>query len=171
MATGTGNKQNGDGGAGKLSKAKRFVTDWIVGRIVKYSNSKLDIGYLQRQYRATKGRIGKIVLEDMGKAWNFQVKDGRLRLLEAPDDVDGGFITTSDVVIALARGTAKVMNPATGELTKEEYTPVDALTRGDLRIWGDAATQDALLFAQAIYKDVYPEIRQELNTDNMEDIG
>lgn len=141
---------------------KQKAVGWIIKRVLTLTNRRVDIRQLQDRHGAHEAKIVRMTLKDLGQDWHFRVKDGSLDLLTGPQKANGGFEATSDSLIALATGRRQMMNPGTGERFWHEYTPIDAITHGDLRVWGDAATNDALLFAKAIYTDVYPKLKEEL---------
>lgn len=147
---------------GALTDIKDKVITFLIRRAGNLANTKVDIGDLQQRYNADQEKVGEVQLTDLGKSFYFQVKDGEFRYLSNPPEVDGGVQTTSDVLISLAKGTTQRMDPATGEVTTEEYTPIDALIQGHISLWGEAATNDALLAARILYDEVRPDLHQEL---------
>jgi hypothetical protein len=72
----------------------------------------------------------------------------RISTVPRPEEVAGGVHTTADVLISLWRGKQKVANPVTGRMEWEAYAPMDAVSLGDADVWGDASSNDLLLFKQ-----------------------
>lgn len=145
-----------------LGDLKERAVNFVLTRVQSYANRNVDIEDLQERHNAVRERVGRIELRDLDRIYHFRVKDGELEFLNNPQKVDGGVRTDSDTLICLARGERNVMDPATGEERTEEYTPIDAMTRGDLQPYGDAVTNDVLLFAKALYEDVYPDVKNEI---------
>lgn len=145
---------------------KTKAITWIINRIVDVSNRRVNIRDLQKKYKAEEGRILEMHVRDLRKKYYLRVMNGRIEYMDKinPDDLAGGFETSSDSLINLARGVRQRMNPATDEIYEESYTPFDAITHGDIRFWGDAASNDALLFAKAVSEDVYPQLQKELKS-------
>lgn len=141
---------------------KHRVVSWLINQVLNVANRRLNIRELQNKYNAKEGRVLQMHIVDIQKKWYFRVMDGKLELLGNPSDIAGGFETNSDTIICLTSGRRKRMHPGTRKYEYQDYTPFDAMQHGDIRIWGDAATNDALLFGQALQKYVYPEIRGEL---------
>lgn len=147
---------------------KHKIVSWLINQVITVANKRLNIRELQNKYNAKEGRVLQMHIVDIGKKWYFRVMDGKIEILSSPSDIAGGFETNSDTIICLTSGRRKVMHPGTRKLTYQDYTPFDAMQHGDIRIWGEAATNDALLFGQALQKYVYPEIKGELQNSVQE---
>jgi len=133
----------------------------VIGRV----NKDVNVADLQRQHNAYQAKVVKITVTDLAggsKSWDFRVRDGKVEYLTTPKAVDGGVLIKSDAFIALVRGKRKWTNPATGESKEMDYTPIDAVHYGEASYWGAAATNDVLLLARSIYKEVFPAVREDL---------
>jgi len=149
--------------ANAAPSTKMRVATWLFNRILTVANRRVNIRKLQDTYNANEARILEVDLTDLGRKFHFRVNTGRLEMLaDVKEKIVGGMKTNSDTLMALALGQRKRMNPATGEVSAERYTPFDALTHGDIHIWGDAASNEALLFAKAVQEHIYPQIQAEL---------
>lgn len=147
------------------SLKERAITG-ILNTIVSITNRKLNVGELQERHSAHSGRLMRVNVRDIQKAFHFRVADGRLEFVDDPGksgiEVVGGIDIGSDAVIGLALGRKRYMNPATGETFDQAYTPMDAIANGHVSYWGEAASNDLLLFARAVYSEVFPRVREEL---------
>lgn len=146
------------------------AVSFVINQVISHTNRQVDIRELQRRHKATEGRVTKMTITDISRSWHFRVADGRLEYLDNPGPVDGGFELSSDTLIALAMRRQKVMDPATGAMYDAPFTPLDALTRGSVRIWGEAAMNDMLLFARAIYSEVAGVLSKDLRA-TVEGVG
>jgi putative sterol carrier protein len=135
----------------------------IVNRIISITNRDIDIAELQMKYKATKGKIIQGRLTDVDKVFYIQIHNGSVNRLKEPKNIDGWFETDTSTMINIFMGKIKVMNPATGEEGHIPYDPIAAVRYGDIRVHGDASSADLLLFANHVYKDVYPQMRESLN--------
>ena len=138
--------------------------DSIVNSIVSLTNKNLDIAQLQEKYRATKGKIIQGRLTDVNRVFYLQMKDGRIHRLKNPGHIDGYFETTIPTMINIFRGRIKAVHPGTMQECMIDYTPLDAIRFGDAKVWGDASSTDILLGATAVYKEIYPKLRDTINT-------
>lgn len=136
---------------------------WMINRVLASSNRALDIRQLQQQHGAYGEKVTRLEVTDLKRAWAFRVREGKLELVPESEEAVGGFRTRSDVLIGIALGKRQMRHPGTGEVFEVGYTPLDALRYGDLEVWGDAASNDALLFARAVYRDCYPALRRDLS--------
>lgn len=143
------------------SMKERTVT-WLVNRAIGLANRRVNIRALQARHKAYDARVLEMRVTDLARRWCFRVKEGALEYLADSKEIAGGFEVNSDVLLWLALGKRRHMDPATGAYFEEEYTPLQAITHGDIRIWGDAATNDMLLFVKAIHAEVYPTLQEEL---------
>ena len=146
---------------------KHKVVSWLINQILNVANRQVNIRELQQKYNAQEGRVLQMKIVDINRTWYFRVMEGRIDVLANPKDIAGGFETNSDTVICLATGKRKRMHPGTREVVLQDYTPFDALTHGDIRIWGEAATNDALLFAKAMRDQVYPTVKEKMAKHSM----
>lgn len=141
---------------------KERAVNFVLNRVQDVANKQVNIEELQERHNAKQERVGALHLTDVDKTYHFRIKDGELEYLTKPDTVDGGVETDTDTIIALAKGERTIMDPATGEERQEEYTPIDAVRLGDLHLWGEAVTNDILLFGRALHESVYPRIQSDL---------
>jgi len=142
---------------------KERAATWIINRVAGLANSKVDIARLQAIHNANEGRISRMTLTDINKSFYFRVKDGKLQLLSGAEKLDGGFDLTVDTLVSMASGKQKRMDPGTGKIFSVEFTPIDAVTQGLVRIWGEAASNDLLLFAKAVYGSIWGQLKTEIN--------
>lgn len=146
--------------------AKEKVLSWIINRLLASSNRRLDIADLQRRHGATAEKITRLEVTDLHRVWQFRVRGGRLEMVTDAAQADGGLRTDSDALLAIALGRRRMTDPAHPErVWSVPYTPLTALQMGDLEVWGDAASNDALLFARAVYREVYPQLRADLQPE------
>ena len=141
---------------------KHRALAWVINRIVGLTNKRVDVAALQKAHGAVEGRVTRLRITDLDVNYHFVVKDGKLDFVVKPGVVAGEIETTSDTILCIATGKREVMNPATRARFMKEYTPIDAINYGDLKIRGEAVTNDALLFARAIYTEVAPRLRADL---------
>lgn len=147
---------------------KRRIVNTIISKVISLVNRDIDVVGYQEKYKATSEKIiqGRIV--DIDRKFCVQIKDGEVCRLHDPERIDGWFETDCSTIINLFRGKIKVVNPATMEEKEVGYTPIDAIRYGDLTAVGDASSNDLLLFATAIYKEAYPQIKKSLDKEYSE---
>ncbi len=141
---------------------KEKVVGFLVKTMLRWSNRNFDIKEMQKAHNAFQAKVIRITVTDVGKVYQFRIRNGMAE--EVPEDqpADCGLDITSDAFIALALGQRTMMNPDTGETFKAPYSAMDALNHGELRYWGPGASNDALLFARLALKDVMPSLQKEL---------
>ena len=147
------------------SSKKQLIVNQIVNKVISLINKDVDIEGFQEKFNANRGKVIQGRLVDIDRTFHLQVTDGKIRRLKNPEKVDGFFETDCVTLISLFKGKIKVVNPSTMEEKSVEYTPLDAVRYGDIRLGGDASSNDLLLFATAVYKEAYPQVRSALNED------
>jgi hypothetical protein len=152
---------NGANGAARSLKER--AATWIINTVINMTNRKVNVAELQKKFKADQGRVSQMMITDIGKAWYFRVFNGKIEFMTNPPHVDGGFQMTTDTLMSISRGKQRRMDPATGRLFDIDFNPVDAVTQGLVTVWGEAASNDLLLFARATLEYAYPAIKQELN--------
>lgn len=143
---------------------KERAVRFVVNNAVKLANRKINLNQMQREHEF-KGRIARMNVTDLGLTWHFSLRDGQVQFLDNPTRVDGGFDLTSDAILGLVMGKRKWRQPVPPhDEYWASYTPMDAILYGEAKVWGDAASNDLLLLAKAIWFEVEPQLREELKT-------
>lgn len=142
---------------------KARLTAWIVNRALDLANRKANLAEVQKRHNAFQGRVCQMRVTDLNQVWHFRLGDGRLEYIRAPGKVHGGFELSSDVIIGLVLGKRLYADPSDPKRTWEAaYTPLDAVNYGEVRIWGDAVSNDMLLLSRHIYREIYEPLKDEL---------
>ncbi|MBA7494542.1 hypothetical protein ES702_05118 [subsurface metagenome] len=125
-------------------------------------NRKGNIGRLQSNYHANKGRILRIYITDVDKYASFKIENGKIRMVSG---VEASATVSLDVATLLDLLKGQIKIPAQdGSFSWEEYTPFDAWRRGELSIKSDhneAWLSDLSLFGRELYAEAFPVIREE----------
>lgn len=147
-----------------MTSLKERVITGIVNKFFRIANEKADVAELQRKFKGKDDNIMEMRVLGINRSWYARIHEGRVEFLTTPDPskVLGGFTIQSDAIIGLAMGKRKYQNPATGEEFEQPYTPMDAVTQGEVDLWGEGAMNDMLLVAKAIYREVRDKLQDEL---------
>lgn len=142
-----------------FSKAKKIII-----MVFKMANKDLDIYELQRKFKADKEKTVEIYIRDAGYRQCFRLSGGKVVFVENPKKVDGTMETDTKTLLEIFSGEAIVKDTKTGKRKRINWTPMDAYRFGQIKITGEASTNDAWLFFNEVYEQLYPQLQKEFKS-------
>jgi hypothetical protein len=149
------------------------ATHGVLTKVMSKANAALDVPTIRLRFNANKGLITEIRTADSRYRNWVQLGDGGLRIMRKPRNTNSwgdrtwfgdGLLEFRDypTLINLIRGKKLRKDLATGKDYWSEYTPQDAYFYGDIRTFGDQASNEALRFILEVWPQIAAQIKAEL---------
>lgn len=137
--------------------AKNELEQVLADMIVSF-NRNFDIGGIQQKYQFTKAKPFDLVLMndegDVLSATTFQIKDGKLKVVEG---VEG----TRQIVTDISTLSRVILGERKIDGKVYKYTPVDAVFKGDIMLYGTGSTQELMKIMNGLFSgEVMEQIRE-----------
>lgn len=145
----------------------------LLNLIFKVINKDIDVPYLQKKYKATRGVIFEIYVTHtpiptkppvMEVRKYFKIQDGHAVMM---DEAEASSTVWCELNTMLNMIKGEVEREYQGRHWKENYTPLDAWAEGKLTVTSPSRTEsgwlsDMELLSREIYSQVFPLIKEKI---------
>jgi len=145
----------------------------LIDLIYKIINKEIDVPYLQKKYKATRGMILEIYITHTPKPSEppkmeirryFKITDGKAVMLE---NAEANTTVWCELNTMLNMIKGEILREYDGREWKERYTPLDAWAEGKLTVTSPHNTEsgwlsDFELLSKEIYSQLFPIIKEKI---------
>lgn len=142
-----------------------------IKKTIKWFHNK-DIKAMQEKYGAHQEKNIKVIMPDIKRSVVFRVENGSVGYMWKGSDEFEAEIEAymhTDTLLNLLAGRLKVLDHMTKEMKYKPYRFFDAIRYGDVKVYGEAASNDAQL-AMRVFDDGLQEMQAELFPEIQEKI-
>lgn len=145
----------------------------LINLIYKIINTEVDVPYLQKKYKATRGVIFEFYITHTPNPTKppimefrkyFKIQDGKAIMM---DEAEPNATVWCELNTMLNMVKAEITREYEGRKWIEKYTPLDAWAEGKLTVTSPGRTEsgwlsDMELLSREIYAQVFPIIKEKL---------
>lgn len=148
----------------------------LIDIIYKVIKKDIDVPYLQKKYKATRGMILEIFITNTPVPTRppvmeihkfFKIEDGQVVMINDAE-ANATIWCELDTMLNMIKG--QVVREYEGRKWTEKYTPLDAWAEGKLTVTSPGRTEsgwlsDLELFSKDIYSQVFPLIQKKIGKE------
>lgn len=149
------------------------VASKLINIMHKVIKKNIDVGYLQKKYKATRGMVMEIYITHTPNPVKppimeihkfFKIENGEALML---DDAEPNAIIHCELDTMLNMIKGQVAREYQGRKWTEKYTPLDAWAEGKLTVTSPGKTEsgwlsDMELLSKEMYSQIFPIIKEKI---------